>query len=226
MVSIENTEDILTKEKSEALSEDEADDSDDMFEEAKGGSDSGSDYQESVCESPIQEECPEQIGRGRPKLVRSGKPGRPRKMYNTINVLQNVCETKIPQSVAEAKSSKYSSEWTKAMNVEYDALVRNKTWQLVDLPYKEKAIGCKWVFTIKQDKNGEIERFKARLVAKGCSQKFGVNYTETFSPVVRYATIRMVLALAAELKMYTHQMDVCSAYLNSELTDVVYMQQP
>ncbi|CAD7000939.1 unnamed protein product, partial [Ceratitis capitata] len=87
MISIENTEDILIKEESEASSEDEADDSDNMFEEAKGGGNSGSDYQESVCKSPIQKECPLQIGRGRPKLLRSGKPRHPRKMYNTINVL-------------------------------------------------------------------------------------------------------------------------------------------
>lgn len=102
----------------------------------------------------------------------------------------------------------------------------NGTWSSVDLPPSKKAIGCRWIFNIKRNCDGSIERFKSRLVAKGCSQQQGVNYDETFSPVVRYATIRMVIALAAEHKMYLHQMDVSTAYLNSELADEVYMKQP
>ena len=70
---------------------------------------------------------------------------------------------------------------------------------------------CKWVFHIKKNENGEIERYKARLVAKGCSQKYGVHYTETFSPVVKYATIRTILALAVQLQLIVHQIDVTTA---------------
>lgn len=94
------------------------------------------------------------------------------------------------------------------------------TWSLEELPKGEKLIGCKWVFAVKRDHLGKVERFKSRLVAKGYAQRFGINYNETFSPVARYSSIRLVIALAVEYKMYMHQMDVASAYLNSELTDV------
>ncbi|XP_046868715.1 uncharacterized protein LOC124461204 [Drosophila willistoni] len=73
---------------------------------------------------------------------------------------------------------------------------------------------------------GDIERFKARLVAKGCSQQFGVNYTDTYAPVCRLESVRFVLAVASELDLYLHQMDVCTAYLNSDLEGTVYMRQP
>ena len=104
----------------------------------------------------------------------------------------------IPQSFRDAISGEQSGKWKNAMKIEYSALKQNKTWSLVDLPNGKKAIGSKWVFNLKKDKMGNIERFKARLVAKGCSQEFGVNYSETFSPVVRSSTIRMMFALAAE----------------------------
>lgn len=79
------------------------------------------------------------------------------------------------------------------------------------------------MFKIKRDSQGHIERFKSRLVAKGCSQQYGVNFTETFSPVIRYVNIRMLLA---EKELHLHQMDVSNAYLNSGNTESVYMKQP
>lgn len=102
----------------------------------------------------------------------------------------------------------------------------NNTWSLEELPKGEKLIGCNWVFAVKRDHLGKVERFKSRLVATGCAQRFGINYNKTFSPVARYSSIWLVIALAVEYKMYMHQMDVASAYLNSELTDVIYMKQP
>lgn len=112
------------------------------------------------------------------------------------------------------------------MEKEYDSLLRNRTWTLVDLPDRQKAIGSRWVFNVKRDRDGGIEKLKARLVAKGCAQQYGLNYGETFPPVIRYATIRMLLALAVEHDLYLEQLDVCTAYLNSELHDTVYMRQP
>ena len=112
------------------------------------------------------------------------------------------------------------------MRNEFFVLKKNKTWSLSDLPSGHKAIPCKWVFALKRNVNGKIERYKARLVAKGCNQIFGVDFTETFSPVVRYSTIRLILALAVERKMHLHQIDVSTAYLNSNLQDEIYMKQP
>lgn len=112
------------------------------------------------------------------------------------------------------------------MKAEYQSLVDKETWILVDKPDGVPIIKCKWVFTRKRDKDGNVERYKSRLVAKGCSQKFGVNYTETFSPVTRYSTVRTILALAAELKLYVHQIDVTTAYLNGEIDADIYMAQP
>ncbi|GBP05998.1 Retrovirus-related Pol polyprotein from transposon TNT 1-94 [Eumeta japonica] len=169
------------------------------------------------------------IGPGRPKIIRSGKPGRPRKQYNVVNVQSNVCvamNDNVPQTVEEALSSNRKHCWEKAMQDEILALENNSTWSLANLPEGKKAIPCKWVFALKRDVNGEIERYKARLVAKGCNQRFGIDFTDTFSPVVRYSTLRLLLALAVKNKMHLHQMDVDTAYLNSDLHDEIYLKQP
>jgi len=166
-----------------------------------------------------------QRGPGRSKLICTGKPGRPRKAYNKLNAI-GVANIQVPSGVKEALSMEHAEEWKAAMQKEYSQLQSRKTWSLVDLPAGERTIGSKWVFAIKGDQYGYVERFKARLVAKDCRQEYGVNYTETFSPVARYSSIRLVIALAVEYKMFMHQMDVSAAYLNSDLQDVGYMRQP
>ncbi|XP_017482478.1 PREDICTED: uncharacterized protein LOC108371430 [Rhagoletis zephyria] len=106
-------------------------------------------------------------GPGRPKQLRTGQPGRPKKQYN-LNYIEDL-ET--PQTAAEALSGQHAQEWQKSMQTEYDALIANGTWSLVELPEGHKAIGSKWEFRIKRNVNGDIERFKSRLVAKGCGQQ-------------------------------------------------------
>jgi len=113
-----------------------------------------------------------------------------------------------------------------AMNDEYNALLRNDTWQLQELPKGQKVVSNKWVFAFKRNTDGDVQRFKARLVAKGCAQVYGVNYTETFSPVVINETIRLIFAIAAEYELYLEQMDVSSAHWHSTLEDEIYMKQP
>lgn len=111
------------------------------------------------------------------------------------------------------------------MQEEYDSLVANQTWSSVSPPLNCKPIACKWVYKIKI-KNGKIERHKARLVAKGSTQKFGVDYTDTFSPVVKMETIRSLLVLANQFSWQMVQLDVKTAFLNGVLDESVFMQQP
>jgi hypothetical protein len=102
----------------------------------------------------------------------------------------------IPNSVQEALAD---SRWKDAMNEELRSLKKNATWEITDLPAGKKSVGCKWVYTVKYKADGTIDRFKARLVAKGYTQKYGIDYTNTFAPVAKINTVRVLLSLAANL---------------------------
>ena len=109
---------------------------------------------------------------------------------------------------------------------ELESMKKNDVWDLVELPNGAKPVGCKWVFKTKLDPNGNVERYKARLVAKGYTQKEGIDYQETFSPVSRKDSLRIVMALVAHFDLELHQMDVKTAFLNGDLDEDVYMKQP
>ena len=142
------------------------------------------------------------------------------------HVAYHLSEVDEPSTIQEAKSSDHAAEWKVATDAEYNSLIENKTWKLVELPPGRKAIGCKWVFKVKHDVDGRVERFKARLVAKGYAQKYGIDYDEIFSPVVRFSSIRFLLAFAVQHDLLIHQMDVKTAFLNGKLNEEIYMQQP
>ena len=131
-----------------------------------------------------------------------------------------------PRTVQEALSSSVSDEWMKAINDEMKSMRTNQVWNLVNLLLGQKAIGNKWVLKIKRKADGSIESYKARLVAKGYTQKGGDDYEETFSPVVRFAFIRLILAIVANLNSELYQMDIKTAFLNGELDEEIYMDQP
>ncbi|CAA7051375.1 unnamed protein product [Microthlaspi erraticum] len=118
-----------------------------------------------------------------------------------------------------------SDKWIDASKEEIDSMVKNGVWDIVPLPEGHKAVGCKWVFKTKLNCNGNVERYKARLVAKGFNQKEGIDY-ETFSPVSRKDSLRIILALVAQYDLELHQMDVKTAFLNGDLEEEVYMCQP
>lgn len=112
------------------------------------------------------------------------------------------------------------------MQVELSALHRNNTWSLVPTSPSRKVIGCKWVYKLKFKSDGSIERHKARLVAKGFHQTPGLDYTETFSPVAEPNTVRLVISLALSWNWSIRQLDMHNAFLNGDLNEEVYMEQP
>jgi len=128
-----------------------------------------------------------------------------------VDHVANVCQIIEPATMEEAITSDYADNWKKAADSEYESLMNNDTWTLVELPSNRAAIGCKWIFKVKYNCEGRVEHLKGRLVAKGCAQKYGIDY-ETFSPVVRFSSIHMLLAYAVQNEMLIHQMDVVTAF--------------
>lgn len=150
-------------------------------------------------------------------------------------ISQNRCFLSIASSPTSASSDREPYNFKSALEIpdrknvmheEYDALMHQKTWNLVPLPPGKNLISCKWIFNIKHNVDGSIARYKARLVARGFSQKYRGDYEETFSPVVRHTTIRLILGLAVSSNSKFHQMDVKNAFLRGVLNKEVYMAQP
>ena len=117
-------------------------------------------------------------------------------------------------------------QWHAAMASEFDALQRQATWTLVPPSSSQHVIGCRWVFKLKRNTDGSVARFKARLVAKGNHQQAGLDFDETFSPVVKPATVRLVLSLAAQYSWSLRQLDLSNAFLHGSLKEHVFMRQP
>lgn len=109
------------------------------------------------------------------------------------------------------------------MQSEIQILQDNHTWELVPLPPMKVPIGCRWIYKVKLTSNGDTERFKVRLVANGYTQKEGLDFHETFSPVVKMPIVRTVLSLAAQHNWHILQLDVYNAFLQGDLHDEVYM---
>ena len=137
--------------------------------------------------------------------------------------VSNMCDEEEPVSYNEAHNSE---NWMTAMQCEYDAIMKNGTWSLCDLPPGKKAIDTKWVYKLKCKPDGSVERYKARLVAKGYAQEKGIDYEETFAPTCRMTTVRSICALAAHHGWNVHQLDIKTAFLNGDLHEEVYVTQP
>lgn len=148
--------------------------------------------------------------------------------FPSANVVSKsaTADLKVPTNFDEAIGSEHRSEWMDAMKEEIAALQKMKTWILVDIPKGRKAIPTKWVYDIKHNSNGELERFKARIVAKGFMQKAGVDYFEVFAPVTRYTTLRLAVAISVQFGWNRVALDVKTAFLNSPLDEEIYVTQP
>ncbi|KAK8957726.1 hypothetical protein KSP39_PZI001286 [Platanthera zijinensis] len=177
---------------------------------------------------------PEMVENIQESRIESGKPKelrrsiRERKKPDIYMGLHEVfiIDTEDPLTYEEAMKRKDSIAWLEAMKSEIQSMYDNQVWNLVDLPDGKKSIPCKWIFKRKMDMNGNMTTYKARLVAKGFSQVQGIDYDETFSPVVMFKTIRIMLAIAAFHDYEIWQLDVKTAFLNGKLDEDVFMKQP
>lgn len=128
-----------------------------------------------------------------------------------------------PNNLSEALAN---NDWKNAMDIEFFALLNNKTWHLVPPSHGKNIIDCKWVYKIKRKSDGSLDRYKARLVAKGFKQQYVIDYEDTFCPVVKAATIRIILSIAVSRGWCLRQLDVQNAFLYGYLEEEVYMRQP
>ncbi|CAB0037468.1 unnamed protein product [Trichogramma brassicae] len=145
----------------------------------------------------------------------------PPKRYEANTVLSEE-----PRNYNEAINCPNSASWKRAIAEELQAHARNQTWEIAELPDSRKAVGFRWTFKIKNSSDGREPRYKARLCAQGFLQEAGTDYDEIFSPVVRFESIRVLLAIAVRDHLHSAQFDVSTAYLNSELTETIYMRVP
>ena len=179
-------------------------------------------------ESSGSGQVPEMSTMEEPMLRKSSRQSIPRQRFEIEGEIHLVIQhdENESKSVNEALTCLEKNEWMKAMEEEMESLKENQVWDLVDLPSNRKAIGNKWVLKIKRKADGSIERYKARLVAKGYTQLEGIDYEVTFSPVVKFASIRLILSLVAHFDLELHQMDVKTTFLNGELNEEIYMEKP
>ena len=171
-----------------------------------------------VCTHPMVTRLQHNIAK--PKVFSDGTVKCP-----LSKALTAMCSSKNVEPTCFSEAVKHAP-WRTAMNVEFDALLRNGTWSLVPAHPSMNIVGCKWVFKLKHKPDGSIDRHKARLVAKGFNQVPGIDFVDTFSPVVKPITIRTILALAVSCRWSIKQIDIQNAFLHGFLDKEVYMKQP
>lgn len=168
-------------------------------------------------------------GPERPQLVRTGKRGRPKKQYGIINEARTIdfdseCVGEIP--VEQAVCGPHEHEWYQAMAVELKCILEYDTWVMIERPSNQQVIGSRMILRNKFGPDENLEKRKARIVAKGFSQHPGIDFKETFSPVTRLSSIRLITGIASQYEMIIRQFDVTTAYLNGLLEKNIYMEIP
>nr|GEV00914.1 putative zinc finger, CCHC-type [Tanacetum cinerariifolium] len=178
----------------------------------------------------IEQDHPNNVKENEPNPERSHRNRQPTNFddyYTYLNEANfDLGKCNDPESFEDAITCDQSAHWREAMEDELNSISKNNVCELAELPKGAKPVGCKWVYKTKLDPNGNVKRYKACLVAKGYTQKEGVDYKETFSPVSRKDSLRIVVALVAHFDLELHQMDVKMAFLNGDLHEDVYIAQP
>ena len=192
---------------------------------------------EEVEQQHRQEETEQEEGENRTETVELRRSRRvrwaPEKLtaseMGELHSVQGYCllaVTEEPATMRQALESEHRAEWQRAMEEEHRSIDRAETYELVERPKGRKILRSKYVLKIKRNQDGSINKFKVRLVILGNMQVEGEDYTETFAPVMKYQSLRTILALACEEGMFVHQMDVKTAFLNGNLSEEVYMEPP
>ena len=161
-----------------------------------------------------------------PSIYPATNPPSTNNQFSFANMIHTAETYREPPTYKAATMSPQAALWKAAMEREYDSLMENRTWILVPPPPGRSIIKCKWVYKIKYTSTGAVDKHKARLVAKGYSQVHGIDYEETFNPVIKHDSVRVLFAIASVLRMHMRQFDIGTAYLNSDLTTRIYMHQP
>ena len=160
-------------------------------------------------------------------LPRGSRNRRPPERYGlpyTFNTTKE--DVQEPQSYNEAVNSPQAENWRKAMQTEYNSLMDNNTWTLVNEPEDQQVLPGKWVYKVKYGADGQVDKLKARYVAKGYAQVEGLDFFDTYAPTCKPETFRILLATAAQKDLQLGQMDVKSAYLHSNIEEEIYLEQP
>ncbi|GKC40983.1 retrotransposon protein, putative, ty1-copia subclass [Tanacetum coccineum] len=161
----------------------------------------------------------------------SGRVSKPPQFYYGFHIKEDkisdstLSELDEPANYKEAMASPKAAKWKEAMKSEIQSMYDNQVWNLVDTTPGLKTVGCKWIFKKKTNMDGKVHTYKARLVAKGYTQTYGIDYEETFSPIAKIKSIRIMLAIVAFHDYEIWQMDVKTAFLNEKLTEDVFMAQ-
>ncbi|RVW99042.1 Retrovirus-related Pol polyprotein from transposon TNT 1-94 [Vitis vinifera] len=177
----------------------------------------------------LQPQQDESVVEQRVVLHRSGRTRRPPVRYTLLGEAFDRIPEEVntePVCYDDALQDKDADKWLVAMKSKMESMYSNQVWELVEPPKGVKPIGCKWIYKKKRVIDGKVQTYKARLVAKGYTQKEGIDYEETFSPVAMLKSIRILLSIAAYFDYEIWQMDVKTAFLNGSLDECIYMKQP
>ena len=175
--------------------------------------------------TPLEEQPDESVTASPPLKRHRPEPGFYRRIQRGYSANDDFLDSD-PITIDDVQMSPFKDDWVEAINSEIQSLVETKTFEICDLPEGRNAVGARWIFKSKIRSDGTIERRKARLVAQGFLQQEGIDFNETFAPVVRFDTVRTCLSVAAAKNLNVLQMDVVTAFLNGRLDEEIYLRVP